>query len=63
MQEELGLAPLAEAAIFGHLHEVICRPKSLDEWAVASKLWRLQAHLIGYVPQLQTPQPTAAPLH
>ena len=36
---------------FGHLHEVICRPKSLDEWAVASKLWRLQAHLIGYVPQ------------
>jgi len=36
---------------FGHLHEVICRPKSLDEWAVASKFWRLQAHLIGYVPQ------------
>ena len=37
---------------FGHLHEVICRPKSLDEWAIPSKLQRLQAHLIGYVPQI-----------
>jgi len=36
---------------FGHLHEVICRPKSLEEWAVSNKLERLQAHLIGYVPQ------------
>ena len=36
---------------FGHLHEVICRPKSLDEWAVTSKLWRLQAHFMGYIPQ------------
>lgn len=37
--------------IFGHLHEVICRPKSLDEWAEPSKMWRLQAHLFGYIPQ------------
>lgn len=37
--------------VFGHLHEVICRPASLDEWAVKSKLWRLQAHFFGYVPQ------------
>lgn len=37
--------------VFGHLHEVICRPESLDEWAVRSKLWRLQAHFFGYVPQ------------
>lgn len=37
---------------FGHLHEVICRPKSLEEWAEDSLLWRLQAHLIGYIPQL-----------
>jgi len=37
---------------FGHLHEVICRPKSLDEWAVSNPLARLQAHLIGYVPQV-----------
>lgn len=37
--------------VFGHLHEVICRPASLDEWTVRSKLWRLQAHLFGYVPQ------------
>uniref|UniRef100_A0A7S2JS47 Uncharacterized protein n=1 Tax=Haptolina brevifila TaxID=156173 RepID=A0A7S2JS47_9EUKA len=36
--------------IFGHLHEVICRPKSLDEWQ-GSKLWRLQAHFFGYIPQ------------
>lgn len=36
---------------FGHLHEVICRPASLEEWASSSKLWRLQAHLLGYVPQ------------
>jgi len=36
---------------FGHLHEVICRPKSLDEWAVASLPFRLQAHFLGYVPQ------------
>merc|ERR1712195_106608 len=36
---------------FGHLHEVICRPKSLEEWAISNKLERLQAHLIGYVPQ------------
>jgi len=36
---------------FGHLHEVICRPKSLEEWAVSSTLERLQAHIIGYVPQ------------
>jgi hypothetical protein len=35
---------------FGHLHEVICRPKSLDEWE-GSLPWRLQAHLMGYVPQ------------
>jgi len=37
--------------VFGHLHEVICRPKSLDEWE-GGKLWRLQAHLFGYVPQI-----------
>lgn len=37
---------------FGHLHEVVCRPKSLDEWAISSKLERLQAHLMGYVPQI-----------
>jgi len=36
---------------FGHLHEVICRPASLDEWVSSSKLWRLQGHLMGYVPQ------------
>lgn len=36
---------------FGHLHEVICRPASLERWASSSKLWRLQAHLLGYVPQ------------
>lgn len=36
---------------FGHLHEVICRPASEDEWA-GSTLWRLQAHLIGYIPQV-----------
>lgn len=35
---------------FGHLHEVICRPKSLEEWS-GSLLWRLQAHLLGYIPQ------------
>ena len=38
--------------VFGHLHEVICRPKSLKEWAGSSLLWRLQAHLFGYIPQL-----------
>jgi len=38
--------------VFGHLHEVICRPKSLDEWSGASLIWRLQAHLCGYIPQL-----------
>lgn len=38
--------------MFGHLHEVICRPKSQDEWAEPNVLWRLQAHLLGYVPQL-----------
>lgn len=37
---------------FGHLHEVICRPKSLKEWAVSNPLERLQAHIIGYVPQI-----------
>lgn len=37
---------------FGHLHEVICRPMSLDEWVEPNKLWRLQAHLIGYIPQI-----------
>jgi len=37
---------------FGHLHEVICRPKSLEEWAVSNPLERLQAHIIGYVPQV-----------
>ena len=37
---------------FGHLHEVICRPKSLKEWSVPNPLWRLQAHLLGYVPQI-----------
>lgn len=37
---------------FGHLHEVICRPKTLDDWSSSSRLWRLQAHLMGYVPQL-----------
>merc|ERR1712028_190005 len=36
---------------FGHLHEVICRPKNLEEWAISNKLERLQAHLMGYVPQ------------
>jgi len=36
---------------FGHLHEVVCRPASLERWAIESRLWRLQAHLIGYVPQ------------
>jgi len=36
---------------FGHLHEVICRPSSLDEWSISNKLLRLQAHFIGYVPQ------------
>jgi len=36
---------------FGHLHEVICRPLSGDKWAVESKLWRLQAHFLGYIPQ------------
>jgi len=36
---------------FGHLHEVVCRPKSLEAWAISNKLERLQAHLIGYVPQ------------
>ena len=30
---------------------MICRPRSLEEWSIDSKLWRLQAHLIGYVPQ------------
>jgi hypothetical protein len=38
--------------VFGHLHEVICRPKSLDQWSVTSLIWRLQAHLFGYIPQL-----------
>lgn len=38
--------------VFGHLHEVICRPKSLQEWAEPNVLWRLQAHIFGYVPQL-----------
>lgn len=37
---------------FGHLHEVICRPKSLDEWEIPNRLYRLQAHLFGYVPQI-----------
>jgi len=37
---------------FGHLHEVICRPKNLDEWAESNVLWRLQAHIIGYIPQI-----------
>ena len=36
---------------FGHLHEVICRPASMHEWSGPSKLWRLQAHLLGYIPQ------------
>lgn len=38
--------------LFGHLHEVICRPASADRWAEPSVLWRLQAHLLGYVPQV-----------
>lgn len=33
------------------LSQVICRPRSLEEWSIDNKLWRLQAHLIGYVPQ------------
>jgi hypothetical protein len=37
---------------FGHLHEVICRPVSLQQWSGPSKLWRLQAHLLGYIPQI-----------
>jgi len=37
---------------FGHLNEVICRPKSLEKWAVSNPLERLQAHIIGYVPQI-----------
>lgn len=36
---------------FGHLHEVVCRPKSLEEWTEANVAWRLQAHLFGYIPQ------------
>lgn len=36
---------------FGHLHEVVCRPKSLDEWSESNKLLRLQAHFFGYIPQ------------
>jgi len=38
--------------LFGHLHEVICRPASPERWAEPSVLWRLQAHLLGYVPQV-----------
>jgi len=38
--------------IFGHLHEVICRPKNDDEWMESNKLWRLQAHIFGYIPQI-----------
>jgi len=37
---------------FGHLHEVICRPASPDAWAEPSILWRLQAHFLGYIPQI-----------
>jgi len=37
--------------LFGHLHEVICRPESLDLWE-GRPLYRLQAHFFGYVPQL-----------
>ena len=37
---------------FGHLHEVICRPKSLEAWCGPCLLWRLQSHLLGYIPQL-----------
>jgi hypothetical protein len=37
---------------FGHLHEVICRPASPEQWAEPSVLWRLQAHVLGYVPQV-----------
>jgi len=37
--------------LFGHLHEVICRPESLDRWE-GRPLYRLQAHFFGYVPQL-----------
>jgi hypothetical protein len=36
---------------FGHLTEVICRPKSLEEWTEPSKLWRLQAHFLGSAPR------------
>lgn len=39
---------------FGHLHEVICRPKNHDEWAESNVFWRLQAHLFGYIPQVFT---------
>lgn len=38
--------------LFGHLHEVICRPASPEMWAEPSVLWRLQAHLLGYIPQI-----------
>lgn len=38
--------------IFGHLHEVICRPKDLDSWEIPGFAWRLQAHLLGYAPQI-----------
>jgi len=37
---------------FGHLHEVICRPASPEAWVEQSVLWRLQAHILGYVPQV-----------
>jgi len=37
---------------FGHLHEVVCRPASLETWSIGNKFWRLQAHLFGYIPQL-----------
>lgn len=38
--------------IFGHLHEVICRPASPEAWAEPNVLWRLQAHIMGYLPQV-----------
>uniref|UniRef100_A0A7S0CHD2 Uncharacterized protein n=1 Tax=Proboscia inermis TaxID=420281 RepID=A0A7S0CHD2_9STRA len=38
--------------MFGHLHEVICRPKSLDSWEIPGFAWRLQAHMLGYIPQI-----------
>ena len=38
--------------IHGHLHEVICRPRSAAQWAIANTWDRLQGHVAGYVPYL-----------